>query len=131
MVAGAAVVAVSASTLGVALSVPAASARPTTAAKVVKIDLTEDGHKNVLNNLINHPLYTATTCTGSCLQVWPPLLMPKGTTTPTGAPSLGTAKFGTRLQVTYKGHRLYTFVSDAAGDIDGNHVAGFTVIQGV
>jgi hypothetical protein len=127
------------------LAVPAASARPagpspsfarphTGSATVVKIDLREGRFTRVLNNLTNHPLYiTAAACGSSCQKIWPPLLMPIGKTTPLGAPSLGTAKFGTtgRLQVTYKTHRLYTFVSDRPGTVTGNGVGGFSVVQGV
>lgn len=133
---------VSASAVGTAMVVvPAASARPIpaigvvrphTAATVVKIDKTEGKFTNVLNTLANFPLYTtATACTGTCLQAWPPLLMPKGTTIPRGAPNLATAKFGTRLQVTYKTHRLYKFVGDTAGHVTGNGVSGFKVVAGV
>jgi predicted lipoprotein with Yx(FWY)xxD motif len=68
-------------------------------------------------------------CTGSCLTIWPRLVMPKGKTIPKGAMCLGTAKFGThhRLQVTYRKKRLYTFSSDSGTSVTGNGVAGFKV----
>ena len=74
---------------------------------------------------------TASSCTGGCLQVWPPLLMAKGKTMPTGVADLTTVKvtIGTShdLQVAYKGKRLYTFVSDSGSSVRGNGVGGFKV----
>lgn len=65
-------------------------------------------------------------CTGACLTFWPPLLLPKGSkATPTGVACLGTAKFGKRTQITYRGKRLYTFTSDTGTSVSGNGVAGF------
>jgi predicted lipoprotein with Yx(FWY)xxD motif len=66
-------------------------------------------------------------CTGSCLVIWPPLLMPKGKTTPLGTTGLGTTKFGHRLQVTYNGKALYTFYTDTGSEVGGNGVQGFAV----
>ena len=70
-------------------------------------------------------------CTGSCLGIWPRLVMPKGKTIPTGARCLGTKHFGThhRLQVTYHGRRLYTFISDVGHSVTGNGVEGFKVAK--
>ncbi len=68
-------------------------------------------------------------CSAGCQSIWPPLLMPKGATTPTGAPCLGTAKHGTRLQVTYHKLRLYTFTGDQGHSVNGNGVAGFSVAK--
>jgi predicted lipoprotein with Yx(FWY)xxD motif len=70
-------------------------------------------------------------CTGQCLAIWPRLVMPRGKTVPKGANCLGTARFGThhRLQVTYRKHRLYTFVNDSGGSVNGNGVAGFKVAK--
>ena len=61
-------------------------------------------------------------CTNSsCLALWKPLVVARGTT-PTGARSLGTVKRPDgRLQVTYKGGPLYTFVQDRKpGDMKGD-----------
>jgi predicted lipoprotein with Yx(FWY)xxD motif len=71
------------------------------------------------------------TCTGSCLGVWPRLVMPRGKTVPKGASCLGTARFGRhhRLQVTYHGRRLYTFVSDTGHSVTGDGVGGFKVAK--
>lgn len=103
-------------------------------AVVVKISKSRGGFKNVLTTTkgAGATLYTASSCTGSCLSIWPPLLMPKGTTLPKGPKGLtglGTVKMGKRLQVTYKKHRLYTFTSDSGSSVDGNGVAGFTVVK--
>jgi predicted lipoprotein with Yx(FWY)xxD motif len=68
-------------------------------------------------------------CTGGCLAIWPPLLMPAGKTVPKGASCLHTVKFGRRLQVTYDKHRLYTFAQDSRGTVTGNGVAGFKVAK--
>ena len=64
-------------------------------------------------------------CSTACQSVWPPLVMPAGATTPTGAPCLGTAKLGMQLQVTYHKLRLYMFVNDTGHSVNGNGVAGF------
>ena len=75
-------------------------------------------------------LYTNSAgCSAACQSIWPPLLMPVGTTTPTGAPCLGTAMHGTRLQVTYHKLRLYTFINDTGHSVTGNGVAGFHVAK--
>jgi predicted lipoprotein with Yx(FWY)xxD motif len=66
-------------------------------------------------------------CTGGCLSVWPRLVLPRGKTIPTGASCLGTKPFGAhhRLQVTYHGRRLYTFVQDMGTAVTGDGVEGF------
>ena len=68
-------------------------------------------------------------CSAACQSIWPPLVMPAGATTPTGAPCLATAKLGTKLQVTYHKLRLYTFVNDIGHSVTGNGVAGFHVAK--
>jgi predicted lipoprotein with Yx(FWY)xxD motif len=111
-----------------------ASSHAGKAAVVVKISKSRGGFKDVLTTTagVGKTLYTASSCTGSCLSAWPPLLMPSGTTVPKGPKGLaglGTAKMGKRLQVTYKKHRLYTFTGDSGSSVSGNGVAGFTVIK--
>jgi predicted lipoprotein with Yx(FWY)xxD motif len=71
------------------------------------------------------------TCTGSCVSVWPRLVLPRGKTIPAGASCLGTKPFGAhhRLQVTYHGKRLYLFDSDSGTSVNGDGVAGFTVAK--
>jgi predicted lipoprotein with Yx(FWY)xxD motif len=68
-------------------------------------------------------------CSAACQSIWPPLVMPAGATTPTGAPCLATAKLGTKLQVTYHGLRLYRFINDTGHSVTGNGVAGFHVAK--
>ncbi len=68
-------------------------------------------------------------CTGSCLSVWPPLLMPAGKTKPHGADCLSTVSTSGGLQVTYKNKPLYTFVDDSGSSVNGNHVAGFVAAK--
>jgi predicted lipoprotein with Yx(FWY)xxD motif len=69
-------------------------------------------------------------CTGSCLSIWPPLLMPAGKTIPKGIAGLRTVRLASgRLQVTYRHKKLYTFVSDSGTSVNGNGVAGFLVAK--
>ena len=68
-------------------------------------------------------------CDAACRSIWPPLLMPRGTTTPKGAPCLATAKLGTKLQVTYHKQRLYKFTGDSGHSVNGNGLAGFVAAK--
>ncbi len=87
-----------------------------------KILTADNGH-----SLYIHP---GGPCIGTCLQVWPALLMPSGKTVPKGAACLTTRKFaGGRLQVAYHAQRLYTFVNDSATSVNGNGVGGFAVAK--
>ena len=65
-------------------------------------------------------------CYGSCATYWPPLLTTSSKVVGAGvkASLLGTTKrTGGKLQVTYNGHPLYTFVQDAkAGQTSGQGV---------
>jgi predicted lipoprotein with Yx(FWY)xxD motif len=72
---------------------------------------------------------TATTsaCTGACASAWPPLTVASGMTPKGGTGTDGTWGTLTRsdgtLQVTYKGHPLYTFAGDkSAGSTSGQNV---------
>lgn len=78
------------------------------------------------HSLYEHP---GGTCSASCQSIWPPLLMPAGKTTPTGASCLATVKLGKNLQVTYHGQRLYTFTGDSGHSVNGNGVGGFVVAK--
>jgi predicted lipoprotein with Yx(FWY)xxD motif len=57
-------------------------------------------------------------CNSACADEWPPLLLPKGVTTPVSsgtakASLLGTTKrIGGSIQVTYNGWPLYRFATD-------------------
>lgn len=60
-------------------------------------------------------------CTGSCLSVWHPLIVPMGVK-PTGPVKLGTITRPDNgvVQVTFKGRPLYRFGGDTrAGDVKG------------
>jgi predicted lipoprotein with Yx(FWY)xxD motif len=119
-----------AASLAVASTMPAAAAPRTTgtSATVVKVVKRAPIGKMLATkkgaSLYTHP---GGPCTGSCLSVWPALLMPKGTTTPLGASCLATVASATsgRLQVTYHGQALYTFTGDSGTSVNGNGVAGF------
>jgi predicted lipoprotein with Yx(FWY)xxD motif len=93
--------------------------------KVVK-EVVRGSFGEILTNKLGHTLYIQPggTCTGGCLTVWPPLLMPKGKTVPGGvAGGLGTVSTGSGLQVTYNGMPLYTFASDTKTSTSGFVVA--------
>ena len=77
-------------------------------------------------------LLTTGTCTGGCASTWPPLITSGKPVAGMGVKQslLGTAKRGTKLQVTYNHHRLYRYVGDsAAGQANGEGSGGvwFTV----
>ena len=85
-------------------------------------------HQKVLVNRNGLTLYSLSVeqrgrfiCTGSCLSLWAPLVVPKGTT-PTGALHLGTVRRPDgRTQVSYRGRPVYTFTQDRKpGDVKGN-----------
>ena len=68
-----------------------------------------------------------TACTGKCLKVWPPVVLPSGVTTATAGPGVDASKLGTvkdaagDLQITYGGKPLYWFYKDkASGQVKGN-----------
>jgi predicted lipoprotein with Yx(FWY)xxD motif len=71
-------------------------------------------------------------CTGGCLAAWPPLKA-VGKVTAKGAAKaalLGTVKGPGGKMVTYKGHPLYTWMSDTApGQVTGEGVNGFYVVN--
>ncbi|MDQ6879118.1 MAG: hypothetical protein M3082_15795 [Candidatus Dormibacteraeota bacterium] len=69
------------------------------------------------------------TCSGACVQAWPPLTT-NGTPKAAGSASLSllgtTARSDGTTQVTYSGHPLYYFVSDAKpGDTNGEGSTAF------
>jgi predicted lipoprotein with Yx(FWY)xxD motif len=106
-------------------------ARPATSAVVVATATRGSFGKILVTTkglaLYEHPKGS---CTGTCLTVWPPLLMPKGATTPEGASGLGTVKVGGgRLQVTYHKQPLYTFDEDSGTSVKGNGIDGFVVAK--
>ncbi len=84
-------------------------------------------HKTVLTDTKGLTLYTLSgethgkfICTGSCLNVWPPLLVAPGTK-PKGPVALGTIKRPEgKTQVTFGGMPVYTFSGDSRkGEANG------------
>jgi len=72
---------------------------------------------------------TATSCTGGCLDNWPPFTVEAGAQGAAGAGVSGTLATFARpegtTQVTYNGQPLYYFSGDtAAGDTNGQGLAG-------
>jgi predicted lipoprotein with Yx(FWY)xxD motif len=131
---------------GGAVAVPAASAQPAAGAApavsaaapaaksaVVVKERVRPHVGKILVTTTGRALYYLPkgSCTGQCLAIWPRLVMPAGKTKPKGANCLGTMAFGTkhRLQVTYRKHRVYTFVDDMGTSVTGNNVAGFKVVK--
>lgn len=114
--------------MSAAQAVPAATPK----LKVVKV-VTRHPFGKMLATVKGHSLYyiPSNKCNKKCLAFWPPLLMPKRSKAiPTGVTCLSTLKFGTsRRQVSYRGHRLYTFTGDHGTSVLGNHVAGFLVAK--
>lgn len=126
-----AAIALAGSLTAVGASVAQAQPQTTRRATVVKI-VTRHGFGRMLATIHGRSLYILTPghpCTGPCAPAWPRLLMPRGKTIPLGARCLGTAKFGRRLQVTYRGKRLYTFIGDSGTSVNGNNVSGFKVAK--
>jgi predicted lipoprotein with Yx(FWY)xxD motif len=117
----------------VTAAVPLASAQAATSKSEAVVKVVTRGHfGKMLATVKGASLYTtAASCTGQCLKIWPPLLMASGKTKPTGTTGLSTVKVtigkAHDLQVTYKGKRLYTFVSDSGSSVTGNNVGGFKV----
>jgi predicted lipoprotein with Yx(FWY)xxD motif len=63
-------------------------------------------------------------CSGACLQVWPAVSLPAGTTKATGSGVSNVAAMGT--QVTINGAPVYTFSGDtAAGSTNGEGITSF------
>jgi predicted lipoprotein with Yx(FWY)xxD motif len=119
-------------------STPAASAAAPSAAAVVKTATATVAGKSetILTDARGMTLYYYTpdkggkvTCTAGCATAWPPLMLPAGTTKPTGTGLTGT--LGTvpgasgGMQVTYNAWPLYGWIKDKApGDTTGQGVGG-------
>lgn len=105
---------------GTGSTVPPPAAASPAVPTVLRTDNTTYGP--ILTTAKGFALYTYTAdqpggagCVGGCLQYWPPLLLPSGVTKPVPGPGvsgLGTFTRGGRLQVTYHGLPLYTYVTD-------------------
>jgi predicted lipoprotein with Yx(FWY)xxD motif len=105
------------------------SASAATSKSVVKVVKNAKLHETILVNRKGFTLYSLSAekrgrfiCTDkSCLSIWIPLVVPRGTE-PTGAPKLATIRRPDgRMQVTYRGLPLYSFKEDTKpGDTNGN-----------
>ena len=116
-----------------ALGVVAATAGSESTA-VVKVDKTKLG--KVVTNAQSHTLYlfrkdhaSKSSCYGACAKFWPPLLTTGKPKAGAGAKAalLGTTKrTDGKLQVTYKGYPVYTFIEDKKpGDTKGEGLKQF------
>jgi predicted lipoprotein with Yx(FWY)xxD motif len=111
------------------LALPAAGlARTAPTKRVVKLE--ESAAGSLLANLRGRTLYSLSVekhgkfiCTGGCLSIWHPLVVPKGVK-PTGPVALGTVQRPEgKTQVTYRGRPLYSFAEDTkAGQTNGEGI---------
>lgn len=97
---------------------PAEAAAHGTTARVVSLESSPAGAILVAGSAVYTLKPSAIGCTAACRRLWPPVLLPHGTTHATAgtgvdASKLGTARAAKRsLQITYAGHRLYWSVKD-------------------
>ena len=114
-------------------SVPASA--PGTAGSGAALKTATINGVSVVTNAQGFTLYsfapdtaTASKCTGSCAQIWPPVTGATAGQGVTGTVGTITRSDGSK-QVTYNGHPLYTYAADAApGQARGN---GLNVNGGV
>ncbi len=113
-------------------SAHASSASTTVSAKMTSLGtilVTSSGKTLYLDKADKPPHFA---CTGGCLSIWP-ILKANGTLKATGgakAADLGKVKGPGGEQVTYKGHPLYTFVSDSKSNpTSGQGQNGFYVVS--
>jgi predicted lipoprotein with Yx(FWY)xxD motif len=111
-------------------SSPATSQQGGTTASTVTITTHSTGKGTVLATASGKTIYwfaidtpTTSNCNGVCISYWPPVLgnavAASGTTLPHGFGTI--TRSDGKVQVTYNGHPLYTYVSDTApGQISGN-----------
>jgi predicted lipoprotein with Yx(FWY)xxD motif len=106
------------------------------APKVVRVRTAHNAHlhRTVLTTAHGRTLYSLSSevhghfdCTGACLSVWKPLLVPRGAKLagPKGLKGRLTTvrRPDHRRQAAYRGHPLYTFTGDMkAGDANGEGV---------
>jgi predicted lipoprotein with Yx(FWY)xxD motif len=119
---------------GASSSQPASSSSSVTAVASIGVRSTPLGQILVDQNGMTLYLFeadtgTTSTCTGGCLDNWPPVLTASAPqVSGTASPSLlGTTRRddGT-MQVTYHGHPLYRFAADSApGDTKGQGLNDF------
>jgi predicted lipoprotein with Yx(FWY)xxD motif len=138
------VVAVLAAACGSSSNPPSPDTTPTTAASsattaagpaAVVTTKSVGSFGKILVNSEGQVLYSftkngvAVPCNASCLDVWPAVTLPSGTTTPTGTAGVGTLGTTTAngvTQVTVGGLPLFTYDGDSApGVANGNNVVSF------
>jgi predicted lipoprotein with Yx(FWY)xxD motif len=122
---------VAVATLALASTAFAESAHSSAARTVISTHHTSLGTILVTGSDRTLYLDSAGKCTGGCLAIWP-ALKTSGAPKASGAAKaadLGTIKIAGGKQVTYKGHPLYTFVSDSKGETSGEGVSGFYVVS--
>ncbi len=118
--------------VGASLSAAQAAGAKTHKRQVVKEVTRHPFGKMLAAKHDNRSLYILPSghCRGDCLTIWPPLVLPKGSTVvPTGVKCIGTAKFAHLRQITYRGHRLYKFEDDSGAAVTGNGLDGFVVAK--
>jgi predicted lipoprotein with Yx(FWY)xxD motif len=127
----------SSSTAATATQAPAASPSTGGTGASTPSVMTESNAKlgSLLVDSNGMTLYTLTNggkavaCTGACAKAWPPLLLPSGTTSASGAAGvsgLGTVSVSGSTQVTANGLPLYRFSGDSAsGDTNGEGLTSF------
>jgi len=115
-------------------SAPPAQAASTGSSSALVVKTADSPLGVILVDANGLTLYTLTSagrpipCNTSCTAVWPPLLVPAGTSTPTGSPAVGgtVGKSASGKVVTYKGFPLFHFSGDKApGQTGGNGVNSF------
>ncbi len=110
-----------------ALSVSTADATTTK----VTIAATTEGNMGKVLTSKGAPLYVLShnksACSGTCLKIWPAVTLPAHVNSAAAGQGVQHSKLGTASgphglrQVTYNGHRLYTFVGDnAKGKVKGD-----------
>jgi predicted lipoprotein with Yx(FWY)xxD motif len=132
-------VCVAVASAGVAFALSAATPASASTATVNAANTASFG--TILANAQGFSLYTLptdhngmSTCNAGCLQIWPALTVPSGTT-PTSGPGVPGAVSTTMQsngtdQVTYNGSPLYTYVGDTApGQVNGSGLQGFVVAK--
>ena len=126
----------------VAPAVAMAAATPATVSKPLVMKLQSGQFGPVLATRTNQALYYWTPekkdfrihCTGQCAKLWPPLIVPSGTSVPVRLPGFS-GRFGRikrpdgRMQLTYNRLPLYTYVHDGPGQVFCNNVDGWFVVR--
>ncbi len=106
---------------------------PTTSSTRTTVDaITVSGLGRVLADSAGYALYAflpddkgPSRCLAGCDEQWPPLVLATGRRRPTAGPGVDGELLGTirrpdgARQVTYNGWPLYTYISDAAGEVTG------------